>query len=97
MAKKRVYIGIGILNFFVVLVGVPMIIGAKKQMEMEQNTANQNYGLAEYEQAYERWRECAQQYGSSCGNPPQSPFDQPVGCKDMNDFRCNPYYTETAP
>ena len=74
-----------------------MIIGAKKQMEMEQNTANQNYGLAEYEQAYERWRECAQQYGSSCGNPPQSPFDsEPIDCSTgSNDFRCNPYYIET--
>jgi hypothetical protein len=65
----------------------------------QQGQNSQDNSLSAYDTAYEKWRECTQKAKdlAFCGNPPTSPFDSnPPDCSSgSNDFRCNPFYTES--
>lgn len=88
----------GLMVIFGILLVASYMINPMGFYEALESERRDGYTIADYDQAYAKWSECAKHNGIQyCGNPPPSPFSGPTpDCiNNNNQFGCNPHYQET--
>lgn len=97
-SKKKIIATVAVSFLVISVVVITSFSNIPELIELSQQREGSGNSLIEYSQNYDKWSECVKNNGRLyCGDPPQPPFDsEPIDCSTgSNDFRCNPYYTET--